>query len=225
MRVVPIGATRSHITTMFRRNSFALLLLAAAAPLQAQAWSYPAFQAPRLESREFNFGVADAGRAGTTFLAQWRELAATRSQFTLELGLVAPDGGESVFALGGAYAYQAYRATAEVPLDILFTAGVGLGLGDVNTLRVPAGISLGYRFDLANDLAITPYAHPRLSLDVCGDCGSNEVGLGVNFDVGANLDLTSAIALRAAAFFGGGDIFSRNGVGLSVAWRPPGMRR
>lgn len=210
---------------MSRRIPFAFLLLVAAAPAGAQAWSYPAFQPPRLESREFNFAAADAGRAGTTFLVQWRELVATRSQFTLEAGLAAPDGQGSVLVLGGAYAYEAYRSTSEVPLDILFTGGVGLGLGEANTLRVPVGISLGYRFALANDLALTPYAHPRLSLDICGDCGRNEVGLGVNFDVGANLDLTSVLALRAAAFFGGGDIFPRNGIGLSLAWRPPGVRR
>ena len=32
----------------------------------AQAWAYPSFQPPRVMNREFNFGIADAGHAGTT---------------------------------------------------------------------------------------------------------------------------------------------------------------
>lgn len=193
----------------------------------AQAWSYPAFQPPRLESREFNFALADAGRAGTTFLVQWRELAATRSQFMLEAGLVAPDRpAGTVLALGAGYSYEAHRATTDVPLDIVFTAGAGLGIGDVNTLRVPVGTSVGYRFDLERDVAITPFVHPRLSLDFCSECTrDDDVALGLNFDVGASVELSPAIAVRGVAFFGGGDLFGRNGIGLSLAWRPPGLRR
>ncbi len=202
---------------------FAMLLPVAAS---AQAWNYPAFQPPRLESREFNFGVADAGKGGTTLLAQWRELAGRRSQFTLEAGLIAGDGGGSnLLALGGQYAYELHRASTDVPLDFLLVTGAGLSLGDVSALRIPVGVSLGYRIELDREVNLTPYVHPRLSLDVCTDCNDNEVGLGVNFDVGANLDLSKAIAVRAAAFFGGGELFGRNGIGLSVAYRPPGLRR
>lgn len=208
------------------RLRFALAAtLALPASLAAQAWSYPAFQPPRIESREFNFGVADAGRGGTTLLAQWRELAGRRSQFTLEAGLVAADnGGSNLLALGAQYAYEAHRATSDVPLDFLLVGGAGLALGDGNALRIPFGVSLGYRVELDREVVLTPYVHPRLSLDFC-NCGDDDVGLGVNFDVGANLDLSPRLSVRAAALFGGGEVFGRDGFGLSIAYRPPGLRR
>jgi hypothetical protein len=222
--VILVDTSTSYLPPM-NRAIFTLCVVLIPAALHAQSWNYPAFQPPRIESREFNFGVADAGRGGTTLIVQWRELMARRSQITLEGGLIAGDGGNSnLLALGGTYAYEIHRASSDVPLDFLFTLGAGLALGDATALRVPAGVSLGYRIELDREINLTPYVHPRLSLDVC-DCGDTDVGLGVNFDVGANLDLTRAISVRAAAFFGGGELFGRNGIGLSIAWRPPGLRR
>lgn len=211
---------------MTKRFTFLAIAVLASRATEAQAWNYPAFQPPRIESREFNFALADAGSAGTTLLVQWRELAATRSQFTLEVGIVAPDLGDNILALGGAYAYQAHRSTPDVPLDVVLTAGAGVGLGRSTTIRVPIGASLGYRFELERNIALTPYVHPRLSADICNNCRRNDdVGFGINFDVGANLDVTRTISLRAAALFGGGDLFSENGLGISLAIRPPGLRR
>lgn len=211
---------------MTKRLPFLLVALLSTRAAQAQAWNYPAFQPPRIESREFNFALADAGSAGTTVLVQWRELAGRRSQFTLEAGLVAPDFGDNILALGAGYAYEAHRSTSDVPLDVVLTAGAGLGLGRSTTIRVPIGASLGYRFELEKNVALTPYVHPRLSADICNNCRRNDdLGFGINFDIGANLDVTRALALRAAALFGGGDLFSQNGLGISLAWRPPGLRR
>ena len=192
----------------------------------AQAWSYPAFQPPLTQNREFNFGVADASKAGTTLLFQWRESAGERSQFTLESGLIAQSGDNgNLLLLGGQYAFQLTRSTSDLPLDMLFTAGAGVTLGDPFVLRIPVGVSVGYRFPLEGNMYLTPYAHPRVSLDFCGDCGGNDTSLGIDFDVGADFEITPAIALRGAAFFGGGDLFSRNGFGLSLAWRPPALQR
>ena len=42
----------------------ALAVSALAQRANAQAWSYPAFQPPRVVEREFNIGVADGGIAG-----------------------------------------------------------------------------------------------------------------------------------------------------------------
>lgn len=211
---------------MTKRIALLLVATLSTRAAQAQAWNYPAFQPPRIESREFNFALADAGSAGTTVLVQWRELAGTRSQFTLEAGLVAPDFGDNILALGAGYAYEAHRSTSDVPLDVVLTASAGLGLGRSTTIRVPVGASIGYRFELEKNVALTPYVHPRLSADICNNCRRNDdLGFGINFDIGANLDVTRALALRAAALFGGGDLFSQNGLGISLAWRPPGLRR
>ena len=65
------------------------LCLAIAAPVvaDAQAWAYPAFQPPRVLNREFNFGVADAGHAGTTLIFQWREGLTPRTQLSFDARL------------------------------------------------------------------------------------------------------------------------------------------
>lgn len=221
----------SHVVTHgfsgWRRHLAAACgVLGIASVASAQAWTYPAFQAPRLEEREFNFGVADAGKGGTTLIAQWREFVASRSQFTLEAGLSAADkGGGNVLIGAASLAYEAHRATSEVPLDLILTGGAGVALGDAQALRIPAGVAVGYRIELERDVAITPYLHPRLSIDFCNDCGRDDAALGVNFDVGVNVDVSPHIAIRAAAMFGGGSLFGQDGIGISLAWRPPGLRR
>jgi len=194
---------------------------------RAQAWAYPAFQPPTLTTREFNFGIADAGSAGTALVFQWREGYSARSQFSLDVGFADPDarGADNVAFVGGQYAYQLARASADVPLDFLLTAGAGLAFGNKTTLRVPLGVSIGHRFPLDGTLAITPYVHPRVSLDFCGGCGNDESQVGINFDVGANLELTRVLALRGTAFFGGSDRFGDDGIGISLVWTPPGLRR
>lgn len=181
-------------------------------------------QPPRIVSREFNFGVADAGGGGTSLLFQWREAAASRSQLSFDGGVAAPDsrkGDNAIFAFGQ-YAYQSHRATDEVPLDFLFTAGVGLALGGGSVLRLPVGLSLGNRFELQNDLAITPWVHPRVSLDVC-DCEGDDLSMGVAFDIGANLELSRRLSVRVAALFAGNEPFNNDGVALSLAWTPPAL--
>ena len=62
------------------------------AALGAQGWAYPSFQPPRVMNREFNFGVADAGDAGTSLIFQWREGLSTRSQLGLDVGFADPEG-------------------------------------------------------------------------------------------------------------------------------------
>ena len=62
----------------------ALAVSALAQSASAQAWSYPAFQTPRIVEREFNIGVADGGIAGVSALFQWREQTGTRTQLSLE---------------------------------------------------------------------------------------------------------------------------------------------
>lgn len=209
---------------MLKATTFTALTLVLAPALGAQAWNYPSFQPPTVVSREFNFGIADAGRGGTTLLFQWREGSTPRSQFSLDAGLVAPEGrGDNLVILGGAWAYQLHQSNSLLPLDFLLTAGAGAALGNGTALRVPVGVSIGHTFGLEGSASVTPYVHPRLSLDFC-DCGNDDVSLGIDFDLGANFDITQALALRASAYFGGGDIFGRNGIGFSIAWKSPALQ-
>lgn len=210
------------------RAAAALVLLTFAARAgEAQAWAYPSFQSPNLTTREFNFGVSTAADAGTAFLFQWREQASSKSQFSLDVGFAdpKPSGADNVFFAGGNFAYDLHRSNTEVPLDFLFTAGAGLAAGNNTTVRIPVGVSVGHRFPLDGGVAITPYVHPRASLDFCGGCKGNESQLGLNFDVGGNFELTQTISLRATGFFGGSSRFGDNGFGFSLAWNPPQLKR
>ena len=213
-------------STAVRLAALALLTFSARAA-GAQAWAYPSFQPPATTTREFNFGFADAGGAGTSLLFQWRERAGTRSQLSADFGIADPEGRgrDNVLFLGGQYAYELSRSNRDVPLDFLLTVGAGVAFGNQTSLRLPVGVSIGHRFPLESDLAITPYVHPRLSLDFCGGCSGNESQLGISVDVGANVEITRVLALRASAFFGGSDRFGEDGLGLSLAWTPPGLRR
>lgn len=215
-----------EIHRRWKRATCALVLtLAVAGSAGAQAWAYPSFQVPTTTPREFNFGIA-GGDAGTALVFQWRESAGPSSMFSVDVGLGDPDSrsADNVLFLGGTFAYQLLRSSADVPLDFLLTAGAGLSVGDRTALRVPFGVSIGHRFPLEGALAITPYIHPRVSLDFCNDC-AEESDIGINFDLGANFELTRVLALRASAFFGGSNYFGDNGIGVSLAWTPPGLRR
>ena len=201
------------------------------AALGAQAWAYPAFQPPRVMNREFNFGVADAGDAGTSLIFQWREGLSSRSQLGLDVGFADPKAkGNGKLVLGGQYAYLFTQGNAEMPLDFLGTAGIGFAFGDGgNLVRIPLGVSIGHRFPLDQGFAITPYVHPRASIDICSDCsssGGNETDLGIDFDIGANFEVTKQLSFRVSVLFGGSDTFGdSNGFGLSLAWSPPQLSK
>jgi hypothetical protein len=203
--------------------SFTTLLPAAA--LQAQAWAYPSFQPPRVIAREYNFGIADTDRGGSSLVFQWREQSGPATQFSFDVGIADTEGRDSdLIAFGGiALGHRLGSATDEVPLDFLLTGGLYLAIGDGAFFRLPIGLSLGHRFDLSGSMAITPYVHPRVSIDVCNDCGGSDIGL--TFDLGANFEVSQTVAIRGAAMFSGSDTFDGEGFGISVAWRPPLLAR
>ena len=211
-----------------KRLVFAILF--APAVLRGQSYSYPSFQLPTLVEREYNFVAADAGRAGTTLLFQWREGTAPRWQLGVDAGLADPDGNASTrLVLGGHAAWQLARATDDFPFDIALTGGIGFSSADGhNVVRVPVGASVGHRFALDGGMSITPFVHPRLSLDRCSDCrlGDADSKLNVAVDIGGSLQITEQVALRVAAMAGGSDYLgSGNGIGFSIAWTPKGLRK
>jgi hypothetical protein len=201
------------------------LAVAAASSGQAQAWAYPAFQPPRVTSREFNFGVADAGNAGTTILFQWREQVGAPNQLSLDAGLADPNTAHSdaMVFVGGQYARQLTRSSADMPLDFLFTFGAYLAAGDYRLFRMPVGVSVGHRFDLTGGMALTPYVHPRVSVDVRSGRGDNS-DLNVDFDLGASFEITRTLAIRASALFTGSEGWD-DGFGISLAWTASGLSR
>lgn len=202
--------------------------LVAMVPLReaaAQAANYPAFQPPMVVDREFNFGVGD-GDGGTSVVFQWREGWSSVSQLSLDVGLLDPDraGDDVKLLFGGAFARQLTRSSQQMPLDMLFTAGAYFAVSDPVYFQLPVGLSVGHRFPLEGQLALTPYIHPRVALEYWSERGprdESDTDLGVLFDIGLDFEVTRQLSLRGGIVLGGDD---RDGVGFSVAWRPAGLR-
>ena len=230
---LPAGSGAAAVRRAACRVVLGAAVMAAPALAGAQAWAYPAFQPPRVMNREFNFGIADAGNAGTSLVFQWREGLTQRTQLSFDAGFADPEGeGNGKLLLGGQFAGMLTEAKADMPLDFLLTGGLNFAVGDgSDLLRVPFGVSVGHRFPLDEGFAITPYVHPRLSLDMCTDCGGREndesrTDLGIDFDLGVNFEVTPRLSFRVSALFGGSDTFGdSDGFGLSLAWSPAGLSR
>src|SRR5688572_28682441 len=215
-----LGLARARVWSL----AFACSVLAAA-PVAAQGWNYPSFRHPQIMSREFNFALADGGDAGTALLFQWREGFGIGTELNLDVGFADPDVGDSYFIVGGGFGRRLAAATTDMPLDLLLTAGVYAALGDPNVVRVPVGVSVGHRFPLEGAMAVTPFVHPRVSIDFCSNCpGDDDSDISINFDLGADLELSRQLSLRFAALFAGGDLFGDDdGFGVSIAWRPAAL--
>ena len=205
------------------------IALAFAAPLGAQAYVYPAFQPTRVAEREYNFALVDiGGGGGTGLIFQWREgLGNPRTQFTLDAGFADPDaaGSDARLILGGGFAYQMLRERQDMPFDMVFTGGLGASFGDnVTLIRIPFGVAAGHRFPIEGKFAITPYVHPRLSIDYIsidtqfGNLSDTELNLDI--DLGGSLELNEQMQIRLAALLGDADA-----IGISFAWTPRGLRR
>ena len=197
----------------------------------AQTGFNPSFQTPRVVGREFNVAVTD--QYDTSLLFQWREgLAGGRSQFSLDLGYA--DGGSyrspfatidlgDFFLVGGNYGLQLATSNRDMPFDVLLTAGADAALGDAaKFVRIPVGASVGHRFPLEGTrMAVTPYVHPRLSLDfssysncpATADCSDHE--LNFDFDLGVDWEFTPQFAARFSAGLGDADA-----IGIGFAWHP-----
>ncbi|MGH7714057.1 MAG: hypothetical protein ACREOG_22445 [Gemmatimonadaceae bacterium] len=215
-----------HYARCWRVGAGAVTLLLTFAQIaKAQAWSYPAFQPPRIVEREFNVGVADGGVGGVSAVFQWREQTGSRTQLSLDAGVADPERRDAIVFVGGQFAYMLATETSETPLDFLLTAGANVAIGEDAYFRIPVGVVVGHRFPLEGSLAITPFVHPRLSLDLCNDCASDDTEFGLVFDLGATLELTRSLSIRGSAFFGGSNIFDDDGFGISIAWTPGALAR
>ncbi len=207
----------------------AALVSVAAAPsiAEAQAFNYPSLQTPQASTRDYT--AALVGGAGTTLLFQWREGAGTGLHWQLDAGLADPKGGaDPLLFVGGGFGKELTRATADQPLDVMLTAGAGAAFGGNNTvLRIPVGVSVGHRFALDQGMAITPYVHPRASVDVCSRCGLNRNGrstISLNFDAGAFWQVNRNFGVITAASFSGSDAFTDDDTfAIGVRWTPAAL--
>ncbi len=196
-----------------------VVLSAPLAPALAQAGPYPALQPTQVASREYNFALGDFS-GGTALVFQWREkMGDPRMQFTADLGIA--DGmSSSGLIIGGSLHYQLTRANADLPFDMVLGGGLGLtAFDEVNVFRIPVGIAIGHRFPLEGGYAVSPFVHPRLSIDRASANGNSNTESNLDIDIGASFELNARMQIRMAATLGNSDA-----VGLSFAWLPRGLR-
>jgi hypothetical protein len=202
-------------------RTLAMIILGAAAPRAEAQIGYPSFQPPRVIAREYNFAIADA-EGLTPIVFQWREGLSPGSQLSLDAGFADPEaeGADLFLILGGQYGRQLALARADMPLDLMLTVGLaGMFGNDLTFISVPVGVSLGHRFPIeGTGMSITPYAHPRLSLDHVSNGDADDSELAINFDLGGSLEFNARMALRVSATLGDADA-----IGISFAYAPRGL--
>jgi hypothetical protein len=233
VHAAPSVLVRSRFTVLVA-GAVVLSALPLTTPLGAQAANVPSLQVPTASVRDYTAAVS--GGSGTTVLFQWREGWTPRRHWQLDAGLADRSGSDQLaLTVGGGLGQEVARATPDQPLDLLFTAGAYAALGGGSTLlRFPVGMSIGHTFPLEDGMALTPFVHPRASLDLAtggerdggtGRGGQSEVSL--HFDVGMHFQVNRQLALRAAAAFTGAELAgARNGFALGLNWTPaPLVRR
>lgn len=205
-------------------------LFASARPLAAQALNYPALQVPSVTERSYTAAVA--GSNGSIMMFQWREGISPVMHFGTDIGLYDPSHGGSNTALfvAGTLGYDLMRARADQPLDLLLTAGAGIAIADGRkSVRLPIGVSLGHTFELDQGMAVTPFVHPRASIDICSSCsnkGNSASDVSLNFDVGSSFDFSNKLSARVAVLFSGAQQYgSDEAFAVAFTWTPDGLRR
>lgn len=196
---------------MLKRLS--LLLTMSTAPLAAQSFFAPGLQPSQITGREATVALVDAGSAG--LVGQWRQpLSRPKTQLTLEAGLLGSNGGgSSQILLGAGVAYQLATVSADLPVDVALTGGLGLASGGGSTLSIPVGASLGRRFELDGGIAVTPYLHPQLALTRVSVGGFSDSKVDLNIDLGANVQLKPTMAIRLGISLGESDALA---LGISL---------
>ena len=213
----------------------AVFLLASTSALGAQAFNYPAMQTPRASERDYTAAVAAGG--GTSVFFQWREgLGRSDMHWQLDAGLADPKGGvDPLLFLGFGGAKELVRATDDQPLDVLLTGSAGAAFGNGTYFRIPVGASIGHTFPLEDNMAITPFVHPRVALVYCSTCRPSMVPSGrgrskstasIHFDLGADWRVNPQFSVRMAASFGGSEILgSDDTLGVGLYWTPAALVR
>lgn len=117
-----------------------------------------------------------------------------------------------------------FAAQPNLPIDFHLTGGIYPSFGDgITTVRVPFGVSLGRRLPLQNARFITPYVHPRVSLDFCSGDACDDSDITINFDLGTDFELNRQLALRFSILIPSGA--DDNAFGFSLAWKPGMLAR
>ncbi len=224
------GVAKSRVRLLTAATACAATLLMLPSIVQAQALNYPAMQIPTVSYRDYSATLV--GSRGSMAMFQWREGISDELHLGLDAGLYDSSvlGARTALFVAGNLGYELARATDDQPIDVLLTAGLGLSIRNSRTsVRLPLGASVGHRFELDQGMAVTPFVHPRISIDICSSCsprGRSQSDVSLNFDVGGNFEINRRLAIRAAVLFSGAEQYgSDEAVAVGLVWTPEGLRR
>jgi hypothetical protein len=95
------------------------------------------------------------------------------------------------------------RRSSNMPVDVDWIAGVGLGVGDEILFSIPFGVTIGAAIS-TETVALGPYVSPRLILDAwTGDDGPRDgLDLELAVDLGLDVAFNPGWTLRFGATLG-----------------------
>ncbi|MGD8395383.1 MAG: hypothetical protein PVF43_07895 [Candidatus Eiseniibacteriota bacterium] len=132
---------------------------------------------------------------------------------------IADDAGDALAVFGGlGTAGRWHRADAELPLDIGWVAGAGIGVGHHALISLPVGITAGRTITGEGPARFTPYLSPRLILD--GYIGGHAPGDGdehLDLDLALDIGLDVAFDNRWVARFGA-TVGDREGLAIGIVF-------
>ncbi len=183
---------KRHIFRSVRTAAVAAVaLLGLARTGTAQIYDMPQFITPYDETgvgvyMVFVNGIEDVGG-----MATFRKSGDINIGFRVSVN---DFSGGDIALNGGLDLYKQFVSESEsFPLDVAWVTGIGLGWvtgtgtddGGIGVLRIPAGVSLARRLDSDDGKwSLTPYASPRLGLDI----GLSGPKTKVHFDIDLGLE-------------------------------------
>jgi hypothetical protein len=199
-----ISKLRSRIAVLVAAAS-----LSSAGSLAAQvAWEAPMLASPRPPA---GFGVylADVAGGELGLIGTWRGASAP-SGLEFRFGIAEDGFGDDDISglFGASLSGLIARESGDMPFDIGWVAGAGVGFGDWALITIPVGISFGHTFS-GDGLIITPYVTPRVHLDAAmGDNVGDDTDLGLSVDLGFDLTVRRGWMLRFGASLGDHEAFA-----------------
>jgi hypothetical protein len=192
-----------------------ITLLALASGARGQVgWDSPMFTPPTNPVGLGVYLVDPSPGRGIGLMATWRGTEGPGS-----LGFragIAEDRTEDLSLFGGMdISGDLRRGSDEFPLDLVWVAGAGLGVGHYTLLSFPLGVSLGKDFD-AEGVWFNPYLTPRLVLDAWlgNHRRRNDMDVSLALDFGIDLAVDPGWAMRFGATLG-----ERSAIGLGASFR------
>lgn len=177
-------------------------------------WDSPLFTPPVSPVGWGVYLVDPSPGRGIGVLATWRGREGPGS-LGFRVGL-AEDRWDDLSVFGGVdLSGSLHEASEELPLNLVWVTGAGLGMGRYGLLSFPLGVSLGRDFD-AEGVWFNPYVTPRVVLDAwLGEHRRNDdLELVLAVDLGIDFAVDPGWAMRFGATLG-----ERSSVGIGASFR------